>query len=454
VNGQKEEINKEEFIKFFKVIYPSIDVESFDVDALFHAIDYDRDNQISFNEFVIYETLRIGEMDDHNMVVEFYFRLFDKEDKGFIKKSDIDHVLGTIFRVSNSKTPDEVNRFMKELYTEGDINKDGKISKEEFVEAFDKIHFNLGHFLPEYHKLNSSLLKRIVSSIGAMSDQELDEYYTMKLIPDIVDQMGTGDILLFRGIEGFSKLIKISSICNFSHVMMIVRDPSEEVRKAYGIAPDEKEKVFVFESDSEIDLHEGGGVQMLPLTKWIESTAHYYKGNTNTLLCWRKLIHFDVKSKQKDLDEFLLTMNGKLYETSKRQLAISVFGWNRKEDFETVFCSELVAAAYIYPLGLLTDERRANNYVPRDFTSEQTRQGHDILLEGKAQLEREVRIRLEKPVYIEKKKSEIAEVLSESKHKLQSLLKHDSKHIDKSPHDSPHESPTDKSNRKSHDKHE
>lgn len=97
-----------------------------------------------------------------------------------------------------------------------------------------------------------------VKSISKLSEKELDEHFSMRLFDEAEGDFGTGDILLFRGTEGFSKLIKFSSISIFSHVMIIVRDPSDEVKKAYGISFEEK--VFVFESDSEIEQHEGGGV--------------------------------------------------------------------------------------------------------------------------------------------------------------------------------------------------
>lgn len=305
---------------------------------------------------------------------------------------------------------DEINKEVDEFLLHCDPNNSGFIIEENLIKAIKdgKVYFNF-HLSQELPKINQKLesnvlLHRISSSntIGKMSQKQLDEHFKMKLYDEIEDQMNTGDILLFRGIEGFSKLIKISSICNFSHVMMVVREPSEKIKEKYGIQ-DEKEKIFVFESDSEIEQREGGGVQLVGFRKWVKATEHYYHENKDTLLVWRKIVDFDWKSREKEFEEFALEMCGKLYEKSLTQLSGSVFGWNKKEDLETIFCSELIAASYIKAFNLLGNEKKANNFVPRDFTSTQTVDGKDILLKGKARLLPEVRIRLEKPEYKEDK---------------------------------------------------
>lgn len=238
-----------------------------------------------------------------------------------------------------------------------------------------------------------------VKSISKLNEKELDEHFCMRMFDEAEQDFGTGDILLFRGTEGFSKLIKVSSISIFSHVMMVVREPSEDVRKAYGISKDEKEKVFVFESDSEIEQHEGGGVQLIPLRKWIELTQTYYHDNKDTLLCWRKLVDFDLKPVEKEFDEFLISMAGKFYKKNKTQLAKALFEWNKKEDLESIFCSELVAAAYKV-MKLIPQNKKSNNYVPRDFTSSLRKEGKDLILEEGASLLNEVRIRLYQPDYL------------------------------------------------------
>ena len=68
---------------------------------------------------------------------------------------------------------------------------------------------------------------------------------------------------------------------------------------------------------------------------------------------------------------------GRPYEKSKLELILSTldiqegflsFLHNQHEDLSSLFCSELVAAAY-QRLGLLGRERISNEYTPDDFTS-------------------------------------------------------------------------------------
>lgn len=76
-------------------------------------------------------------------------------------------------------------------------------------------------------------------------------------------------------------------------------------------------------------------------------TQTFYHDNKNTLLCWRKLVDFDFQPVQKDFEEFLLSMAGKYYKKKKTQLAKALFELKKKEDFDSIFCSELLAAANI-----------------------------------------------------------------------------------------------------------
>lgn len=293
----------------------------------------------------------------------------------------------------------DVDKFISDIFAQCDIDKNGFLTRDEFDKLYRIPELEkLIRCLPEMQDINSGLLKRIqtVRLIGGMSDNELDTYFNMKLISDVKEQFGTGDVLLFRGTEGFSKLIKISSICNFSHVMSLVVNPSKKIREVYGLK-DESETIFVFEADSEIESHEGGGVQLMELTKWIHATAHYYNNDYNTLLCWRKLVGVDESKRKNEIEEYILSMAGKLYEKDMQELAVSVMGWNRKEDFDTVFCSELVAGFMMKGLDVLDTTRKANNYVPRDFTSSNTLMGHDLVLKNQTKLEREVRLRHEVP---------------------------------------------------------
>jgi hypothetical protein len=64
-----------------------------------------------------------------------------------------------------------------------------------------------------------------------------------------------------------------------------------------------------------------------------------------------------------------MQMRGVPFEKSRSQLLRANRGGNRAEDLSSVFCSELVAKAYMR-MGLLDERTLCNDYTPKDFTSD------------------------------------------------------------------------------------
>jgi hypothetical protein len=177
---------------------------------------------------------------------------------------------------------------------------------------------------------------------------------------------------------------------------MVIRDPSEEVKKAYEVSEEDKdEKIFVFESDSETEQRsqkEGGGVQLISLKKWWKVTAEYYETN-ELVLVWRKIDNFELSEEiEKDLEKFLLGNAGKRYKFKISELVLSTVGKNKTEKTDTTFCSELVADT-LKCLKLIGEDVLSNNYVPRDFTSMFRKDQKDFKLNGDAKFETEMRIK-------------------------------------------------------------
>jgi hypothetical protein len=83
-------------------------------------------------------------------------------------------------------------------------------------------------------------------------------------------------------------------------------------------------------------------------------------------------------------------MRGRPYERSTHEMMLSVYdgplGRNRREDLSSLFCSELVAAAY-QRMGLLPPDPPSNEYTPKDFC---TRRRKRLRLLGQATLGPEV----------------------------------------------------------------
>ena len=92
---------------------------------------------------------------------------------------------------------------------------------------------------------------------------------------------------------------------------------------------------------------------------------------------------------------------GRSYEKNLVQMALSAINpsdtflslfQNREEDLSSLFCSELVAAAY-QRMALIKKDRPSNSYTPDDFSSSRDSQ---ILCEG-VELSEEVYIELKWP---------------------------------------------------------
>jgi len=234
-----------------------------------------------------------------------------------------------------------------------------------------------------------------------MKDDELDKYYNRRYWDEIEKEFTTGDVILCRGTESFSQLIRRGTMSTWSHAALVVVDPPHEIREAYKIdatyEQDLKERVFIFESDTETqDKRTGGGTQLFPLRRWMECCVHDY--TDNYLVVWRKLNRPDHLHGKADLEvfpafhKFMLEMCKRSYEHSRCQLVFSAIHTNKKEDLSTIFCSELVAAAF-KNMGLFEPDTNSNNFVPRDFTSEERLDGKDVRLLNGYNLGKEVRFR-------------------------------------------------------------
>ena len=172
---------------------------------------------------------------------------------------------------------------------------------------------------------------------------------------DIRNSLNTGDLVLFSGKGGISTGIKWVTGSKWSHIGMVLRLP-------------EWDFVLLWESTtlSDIaDLDTGiarKGVQIVPLSERIR----HYDGEVSVRALSPKLNIQQVGTLRETREEF----KGRKYETSEIELIKAAydgpFGRNT-EDLRSLFCSELVAEAY-QRMGLLSEEKPANEYTPADFT--------------------------------------------------------------------------------------
>ena len=101
------------------------------------------------------------------------------------------------------------------------------------------------YFLKNAYRAHSRRVRR-------MKEPELDVHYNMRFLEDMKNEFGSGDVVIMRGTERFSRWIQRGTFSHWSHIAMIIVDPDEELRQAYKLSPKfDDETVFVFESDTE-----------------------------------------------------------------------------------------------------------------------------------------------------------------------------------------------------------
>ena len=148
-----------------------------------------------------------------------------------------------------------------------------------------------------------------------------------------------------------------------------------------------------------MDIEEGKalhGVQLLPI-------RHQIYSGWNDRIAFRRLTGIDDKKRESmchDLLHFRKEVQGRPYEKNVLDLIWSTFDpksidvfRNDVEDISSLFCSELVAAAY-QRMGLLNKTKVSAEYTPDDFSSD--RDSELELIPG-CKLEPEVYVELRLP---------------------------------------------------------
>lgn len=280
------------------------------------------------------------------------------------------------------------------------------------------------------HSLHRPLLNRLaladpavelrVQAVQTMDQPALDHHFNMALLLDIKQEMDSGDILLFRGSEAFSMQIRWASRSNYSHSAIIIRSPPDDVKQLYHhdrylenirnstAFPELREAmladdVFVFEAETDTLLMLNGikdGLQLVPITYWL--SKYYEMCGSECLLVWRKLIRQQgggpsLNGEQRSrLHMWLRDTVGRRYKASKFRQINGVFKTNRRRDYSTFFCSELVTAS-LAEVGVMPASTIGTNFLPVDLASEERHDGRDIVLNEPFKFLRERRLRLVPP---------------------------------------------------------
>lgn len=129
-------MDKKQFYKFYKMLRTSTEKEKLSkiTDHVFNCFDKDSNGTLSFSEFLIAYTLTtIG---DPRKKLEFIFDFYDTDHDGIIKEKEFLHQIKVMydFRGKDKKEyPPE--KCAKDILAKIDVNGDGKLTKEEFIDG-------------------------------------------------------------------------------------------------------------------------------------------------------------------------------------------------------------------------------------------------------------------------------------------------------------------------------
>jgi len=186
--------------------------------------------------------------------------------------------------------------------------------------------------------------------------------------PDIRDSLKTGDIVLYSGKGAISTGIKWSTFSRWSHVAMILNLEDYDFLALW-------EPATLGETKSSGSNEPRKGVKLTPLSDIVschsgEMVVRRLRGVTLNGVDMQRLMRFRAEIKGRRYDQGQLALIGSAY--------VGPFGLN-DIDLTSLFCSQLLAETY-QQLGLLSEGKSANEYMPADFSEK--RDGGLRLLRG------------------------------------------------------------------------
>eukprot|EP01032_Pedospumella_encystans_P018673 gene18673-21248_t len=211
-------LSLEEFSTAMHKLAPELLPE--DMEKLFHIIDYDKNNLISYTEFLAAtidpRDVDIGELNKA-------FRVFDEDGNGYISKEEMRKIIksqceqaqaneGFDFRTLSAALDAEVDEKVNKIFSEADVNNDGAISHSEFLWVMTGLDFHLldrhgvpvslheGGFSAKDSYLYNSKLNNSHDSMEWEKDPRFDE--EMGFSPRSMMSQSSASVLMKQSFRG------------------------------------------------------------------------------------------------------------------------------------------------------------------------------------------------------------------------------------------------------------
>jgi len=127
------ELDRAEFKKLWSTRFALKNVSASQIDRYFDAFDSDGSGTISFTEFAT--ALSILGPGTKKAKLEYLFDVYDEDKNGVLTRDEVDKILHQMYCVSFmlNRATDKDSKFIEAIVAKLDVNKDGEISRDEWI---------------------------------------------------------------------------------------------------------------------------------------------------------------------------------------------------------------------------------------------------------------------------------------------------------------------------------
>lgn len=159
---------------------------------------------------------------------------------------------------------------------------------------------------------------------------------------DLPLRLDAGDLVLVHNTRLITHTVHISTRSQWDHVAMIIKTNAHD-------------ELLLFEATMD-------GVEAYLLN----TALKFYRQNAKVAI--RRANVERTEEFNRTLFDFVDEVNGRPYKNDWIQLVRAAYNANEEDDLTSLFCSQLIAAAY-QRLGMISMDVRSNNFLPSDFAN-------------------------------------------------------------------------------------